>query len=153
MTVARRWGGGGVEGPGGLGGDNGAAPGVMISGPFPAAHGERSRAVVTTRQVIREVYMYIRYWEPEEREGRLCLLMELCDGGCVATLLRHYGALRWNIVARYICNIMQLRFLLSMRFLFALLRALRWNIVAICQVSERVYVWQRRLRVATLPLH
>jgi hypothetical protein len=26
--------------------------------------------------------------------------MELCDGGCVATLLRHYGALRWNIVAR-----------------------------------------------------
>jgi hypothetical protein len=26
--------------------------------------------------------------------------MELCDGGCVATLLRHYGALRWNIVSR-----------------------------------------------------
>ena len=35
-----------------------------------------------------------------EREGRLCLLMDLCDGGCVATLLRHYGAFRWNIVAR-----------------------------------------------------
>ncbi len=29
------------------------------------------------------------------------MLMELCDGGCVATLLRTYGALRWNIVSRY----------------------------------------------------
>ena len=28
------------------------------------------------------------------------MLMELCDGGCVAALLRNYGALRWNIVAR-----------------------------------------------------
>ena len=28
------------------------------------------------------------------------MLMELCDGGCVATLLRNYGAFRWNIVAR-----------------------------------------------------
>ena len=28
--------------------------------------------------------------------------MELCDGGCVATLLRNYGPLRWNIVARCI---------------------------------------------------
>ena len=42
-----------------------------------------------------------RYRAPEWREGRLCVLMELCDGGCVDTLLRHYGALRWNIVARY----------------------------------------------------
>ena len=41
-----------------------------------------------------------RYRAPERREGRLCVLMELCDGGCVATLLRNYGALRWNIVAR-----------------------------------------------------
>ena len=41
-----------------------------------------------------------RYREPERREGRLCVLMELCDGGCVAALLRNYGALRWNIVAR-----------------------------------------------------
>ncbi len=41
-----------------------------------------------------------RYREPELREGRLCLLMELCDGGCVSTILRTYGALRWNIVAR-----------------------------------------------------
>ena len=41
-----------------------------------------------------------RYREPEVREGRLCLLMELCDGGCVSTILRTYGALRWNIVAR-----------------------------------------------------
>ena len=40
------------------------------------------------------------YRAPERREGRLCVLMELCDGGCVATLLRNYGALRWNIVAR-----------------------------------------------------
>ena len=44
---------------------------------------------------------HIRYREPEEREGRLCLLMELCDGGCVATLLPLYGPLRWNIVSRY----------------------------------------------------
>ena len=44
--------------------------------------------------------MYGRYREPERREGRLCVLMELCDGGCVATLLRNYGTLRWNIVAR-----------------------------------------------------
>ena len=41
-----------------------------------------------------------RYRAPERREGRLCVLMELCDGGCVAALLRNYGALRWNIVAR-----------------------------------------------------
>ncbi len=26
--------------------------------------------------------------------------MELCDGGCVATLLHRYGPFRWNIVAR-----------------------------------------------------
>jgi hypothetical protein len=26
--------------------------------------------------------------------------MELCDGGCVDSLLQHYGALRWNIVSR-----------------------------------------------------
>ena len=49
---------------------------------------------------IRPVISPGRYREPEWREGRLCLLMELCDGGCVATLLRAYGALRWNIVAR-----------------------------------------------------
>ena len=47
--------------------------------------------------VLRTV---LRYREPEWREGRLCVLMELCDGGCVAALLRNYGALRWNIVAR-----------------------------------------------------
>ena len=48
--------------------------------------------------------MYIicnaRYREPERREGRLCVLMELCDGGCVASILRLYGPLRWNLVAR-----------------------------------------------------
>ena len=47
--------------------------------------------------VLRTV---LRYREPEWREGRLCVLMELCDGGCVADLLRRYGAFRWNIVAR-----------------------------------------------------
>ena len=41
-----------------------------------------------------------RYRASEWREDRLCVLMELCDGGCVATLLRNYGAFRWNIVAR-----------------------------------------------------
>ena len=44
--------------------------------------------------------LYCSYRALEQREGRLCVLMELCDGGCVAALLRNYGALRWNIVAR-----------------------------------------------------
>ena len=50
--------------------------------------------------LLMMIRLCCRYRAPERREGRLCVLMELCDGGCVAAILRNYGALRWNIVAR-----------------------------------------------------
>jgi hypothetical protein len=41
-----------------------------------------------------------RYRSPEWRPGEVCLLLEYCDGGSVASLLGQYGAFPWRIVAR-----------------------------------------------------
>ncbi len=41
-----------------------------------------------------------RYKAPEWRDGEVCLLMEYCDGGSVASLLGLYGAYPWRIVVR-----------------------------------------------------